>query len=660
MRAFQIFMLCMLFVNPLIAQQRMTKMTKAMKTYEAGEYTSAIDLFKEAYERSKEKEEKTYLVFLIAECYRKTDNPADAEMWYKKAISRGYKDPVAIIYHAEALKMLERYEEAMAEYQRYSELVPADSKGQEGVETCQKALQWKANPNGYIVENMKFLNSKWYDYSPAYASSDYSTIYFTSCREGSTGTEINKITGQSYSDIYTSSMDRKGSWSEPVPLGEEINTEFDDGNPNIDHSFETMYYTNCKMAKNKAFGCQILISNNQGDTWSKAEPVQISEDSVTIGQPAISPDGLTLYFVSDMSGGLGCKDIWKITRESAGGEWSTPVNMGEQINTERDEMFPYVHQDGALYFSSNGWPGMGGFDIFKAKFNTNNTWTVENMRYPINSASDDIGIVFESEREKGYLSSNRNPKGDFDIYSFTLPPLKFNILGVVKDEKDDKILTGVTVRSISSDGTTQEINSDSEGKFKFMLRPGTDYIIVTSKEGYLNGKDRETTKGLSSSKDLKTIIYMASIKEPIKLENIFWDFNSWQLRPEAMVELNKLVETLNDNPNITIELGSHTDSRGSDDFNRDLSQKRAQSVVNYLIEKGIASDRMVAKGYGESMPSKLDKKTVEKAGMFTEGTALTEQYINTLTTPEQQEMAHFLNRRTEFKVLRTDYIGGRK
>ncbi|MFW6372047.1 MAG: OmpA family protein, partial [Bacteroidota bacterium] len=327
----------------------------------------------------------------------------------------------------------------------------------------------------------------------------------------------------------------------------------------------------------------------------------------------------------------------------------------EPINTDQDEVFPYVHPDGTLYFSSNGHIGMGGLDIFKATENEDGKWEVENMKTPINSASDDFGIVFQADEERGFFSSSRGLRNNDDIYAFVLPPLKFNIEGVVKDEKTEEPLDNVLVKSIGSDGITLESTTGKKGEFKFMLRPNTDYVFLASREGYLRGKERETTKGLGKSKDFNTTIFLASIDKPIQLPNIFYDFNKADLRPESMVTLDRLVETLNDNPNVTIEIMSHTDYRGSDSFNDELSQKRAQSVVNYLIEKGIAPDRLSAKGYGETRPKTIDSKIAEEWPFFEEGVTLTEAYIKSLKSLEQQEVANQINRITEFRVLSTDY-----
>jgi peptidoglycan-associated lipoprotein len=630
------------------------KAFKAEAAFKAGEYYTAIDLYRDAYNDIRDKSKKDEILFRIAECYRFMNEPVKAELWYNKAIGKNYSNPIIYFYLAEMQKMNQKYEEAKDSYKEYKKKAPNDPRADDGIRSCDLAMQWIENPNGYQVESIKFFNSKSNDFAPAYASSDYGTVYFTSMREGSSGNAVHGATGQSFADLYVSRVDRKGAWSAPVPLV-GVNTEFDEGAPCLSKDYKTLYFTRCKSSKNKAFGCQVYYSELDGDQWGKDKIIELAADSVVIAHPAISPDELTLYFVSDMEGGKGGKDIWKVTRANKGDEWSKPENLGPQINTSGDEVFPYVHPDGTLYFSSNGLVGMGGLDIFKATPNEKGGWKVENMESPINSSADDYGITFMADQEKGFLSSSRTTRGDDDIFIFSLPPLKFNVVGVVRDEKTNQALPEATIKSISSDGITLDAKADKAGTFRLILKPNTDYIFIASKEGYLNGKERETTKGLDRSRDFKTQILLTSIEKPIELPNIFYDFAKWDLRPESMVALDKLVETLNDNPNITIELMSHTDSRGSDVDNMTLSQKRAQSVVDYLIEKGIASDRLTAKGYGETVPKTIDKKLAEQYTFLKEDAVLTEAFINALADSDLQEIAHQVNRRTEFRVLRTDY-----
>jgi peptidoglycan-associated lipoprotein len=637
------------------------KATKAYATYDAGEYYTAIDQFKDAYQKTTDKKEKLHMAFYIAECYRKTDNSSQAALWYGKVVAKDYENPLAILYYADALKMNQNYEEAKAQYQHYKELVPDDPRGSDGILSCDFSLQWMDQPSGYQVEEMKFVNSKYSDFSPEFSRSDYQELYFTSSREETTGNAENGGTGQQFTDIFFSTMDKKGKWSTPLPLPAPINTDAEEGTPVFSSDYNTMYFTRCNISKRKALGCEIFTATRQGENWDNVESLALAGDSVVIAHPALSKDQLTLYFVSDMEGsmktpeGKNSKDIWVVTRSGASGKWGTPENLAAPVNTAGDEVFPYVHPDGSLYFSSNGHIGMGGLDMFRAQKNASGQWQVENLKYPVNSSADDFGITFMNEQESGYFSSSRKGKGNDDIYSFVLPPLKFSIVGVVKNEKNDEIIPEATIKSIGSDGITLDTKTGRDGIFRFTLKPGTDYVFIAEKPGFLKGKERESTKGVAQSTEFKTEIFLASTETSIQVENIFFDLDKADLRPESMVSLDKLVETLNDNPNIVIELGSHTDSRASDEYNMDLSFRRAQSVVNYLIEKGIAKDRLVAKGYGETTPKVVDKKDHAAYAFLSEGTVLTEDYINSLGDDDRKEMAYFLNRRTEFKVLRSDY-----
>ncbi len=637
------------------AQKKRTE--KANEAYNAGEYYEAIDLYKDAYSVIQDKVERNRVVFMIAECYRKTNDPRRAELWYKKAIGRDFPDPIAQLRYADAMKMNMKYEDAIDEYKRYKELVPADPRADNGILSCELALQWMESPIGYEVQDMKYFNSRGIDFSPAFARDDYQVVYFTSSRDEALGNKTHGATGEDFTDIFESKLDRKGKWSVPVPVEGPVNTEFEDGTPSFTGDYETMYFSRCEISKRKTLGCKIFVANRTGENWGTPKPLEILSDSLVAAHPSISADELTLYFVSDIEGGFGGKDLWKVTRESKGSDWEKPVNMGPEINTQGDEVFPYIHPDGTLYFSSNGHIGMGGLDIFRAALGEDNHWKIENMQYPINSFADDFGIVFEKEMERGFFSSARKGRGNDDIYSFVLPPLKFNLIGVVRDEKTEDVIPGSTVKLIGSDGLNIQTETGDDGTFRFMLQPNTDYVFLASKEGYLNGKGRETTKGQDQSRDFRATIYIASIAKPIELSNsnVFYDFAKWDLRPEAMVSLDKLVETLNDNPNVTIELMSHTDSRDTEEFNLDLSQKRAQSVVEYLIEKGIAPDRLSAKGYGESTPKVVTKRMTEEYDFLNENDVLSVEYIDRLATVEQKEIAHQMNRRTEFRVITTDY-----
>jgi len=654
-RIFILVMVSTLVTASLVEGQKKQKDSKAQAAYDAGEYFKAIDLYKNAVNKVNDKTQKTDILFNIGECYRILGDSRSAELWYRKAVREDYQDPLIYLRLGQMMLINEKYEDAVEQFKQYVELVPDDPRGNIGIESCEAAVTWKENPTGYIVDDVRYFSSRQRDFSPAYVNEAYTELYFTSTREDAEGNETHGATGQSFADIFSSTLDRKGKWSVPVPV-ESLNSEFEDGSPAISPDFSTIYFTRCKKGKNQQLGCQIMSAKTNGRGWDEPEVV-LPElgDSVTVAHPAISPDDNTLYFVSDMPGGLGENDIWKVSR-SGGGSWGKPVNLGEEINTPGNELYPYVHRDGTLYFSSDSRVGMGGLDIYKASKDETGSWRLENMKPPINSPEDDFGIVFEADYERGFFSSSRKGRGNDDIYSFVLPPLEFSVKGVVKDERNDQVLSGSTVKSVGSDGITVETTADDEGSFRFMLKPATDYVFVASQPGYLNGKERESTRGVDQSREFEVTIYLASVTHVIELPNIFYDYAKWDLRPESMVSLDNLVETLEDNPNVTIELMSHTDSRGTPADNIELSQKRAQSVVDYLISKGIQPDRLKARGYGESQPKVVDEKVKAQYDFLQLGEILTEAFINQLPSVELQEKAHQVNRRTEFRVLSTDYI----
>jgi peptidoglycan-associated lipoprotein len=641
------------------AQKR--KAEKAYSAFNAGEYYDAIDQFKSAYSKTKRSDKVTRadLVYMIAECYRLTNDPKNAETWYKLAVRSPNSKPDAQFWLAESIKKNGKYTQAIDEYKKYKQVAPSDARADQEIRACELALDWLRNPEAYTVTELKDLNSRASDFSPAYGRDDFGMVYFTSSRDGASGKKTHGATGQNFTDIFESKVDKKSKWSTPVPV-DGINSDFEEGTPSFSSDYRELYFTRCEAGKREKKGCKIMYSKMTGDKWSEPVNLKILPDSLVAAHPAISPDGTTLYFVSDLAGGFGGKDIWKVTRSGSGGAWSQPVNLGPDINTPGDELFPYVREDGTLYFSSDGLIGMGGLDIFKANMQPDGSWIVKNMRPPINSFADDFGIVFEDSNEKGIFSSTRKGRGNDELYSFELPPLVFNVTGLVKDEKTGSPISGSVVKLIASDGNSLQAETGSGGDFKFDLRADVDYIFLASKRGYLNGKEKETTKGQDKSREFMVTIMLTPIDRPIELPNILYDFGKWDLRPESMVSLDKLVETLNDNENITIELMSHTDSRDTEEYNLELSQKRAQVVVQYLIDKGIAPERLTAKGYGESTPKVVDAAIAAQNPFLKLGATLSEQYINSLANDEQREIAHQINRRTEFKVLRTDYEAPKK
>ncbi|MCX6327171.1 MAG: OmpA family protein [Bacteroidia bacterium] len=654
-----IIMLITVTFPEVTAQKR--KSERAYSSFSAGEYFDAIDQFKATYSKTKktDKNSRTELVFMIAECYRMINDPKNAETWYKLAVKSSYSKPDAQYWLAESLKKNGKHQQAIDEFKKFKQVAPSDARADQEIRACELAIEWLRNPEAYKIDELKDINSKESDFSPAYGRDDFGLIYFTSSRDDAAGNKTHGATGQSYTDIFESRIDKKSKWSTPVPVG-VINSEFEEGTPSFSSDYKELYFTRCEEGKREKKGCIIMYSKIAGDTWSDPKNIGILPDSLVAAHPSISPDGSTLYFVSDIAGGFGKKDIWKVTMAGGGGAWSKPVNLGPDINTPGDELFPYVREDGTLYFSSDGLIGMGGLDIFKAKLQPDGSWVVQNMKPPINSFADDFGITFENGNERGIFSSTRKGKENDELYFFELPPMKFNVTGLVKDEKTGGAVNSSLVKLIASDGNSLQAESGTGGDFKFALKADVDYIFSVSKRGYLNGKEKVTTKGQEKSREFMVTILLTPIDRPIELPNILYDFGKWDLRPESMVSLDKLVETLIDNSNVTIELMSHTDSRDTEEYNQSLSQKRAQIVVQYLIDKGVEPERLSPKGYGESTPKVVDVIIASQNPFLKAGTALSDQYINSLANDEQKEIAHQVNRRTEFRVLRTDYESPKK
>ena len=650
-RIVTLFIVLLLFATGHNVYAQRQRAERGYETFAAGEYYNAIDDFKRAYSRTNrsDREGRTELSFMIAECYRLINDPENAEIWYRQAAR---SKPDAQYWLADAMKKNGKFQEALEEFRRYKQIVPSDARADQQIRACELALEWIRNPEAYRVEAIRDLNSRASDFSPAYVRDDYSMIYFTSSRDGTTSRRTHGATGQNFTDIFESRLDRNGRWSLPVPV-RGLNSEFEDGTPTFSADYSEVYFTRCETGKREQKGCMIMYSTRVGDAWSTPQNTDILPDSLIAAHPALSPDGATLYFVSDMPGGYGGKDIWYVTK--SGNSWSSPVNMGSGINTSGDELFPYMRSDGVFYFSSDGHTGMGGLDIFKAVSQPDGSWIVTNMKPPINSSADDFGIIFEGANEKGIFSSTRNGRERDNLFSFELPPVNFSVTGLVREEQTGAPVPGATVQLIASDGSNLQTETGEAGDFRFNLRANTDYIFLASKQGFLNGQERETTRGQEQSRNFMVTIMLLAIDKPIELPNILYDFGRWDLRPESMVSLDRLVETLLDNQNITIELMSHTDARDTEEFNLLLSQRRAQSVVDYLIEKGINPDRLFARGYGKSTPKVIDDELAEQYQFLRLGATLTEQYINSLANDEQREIAHQINRRTEFKVLSTNY-----
>ncbi len=640
-------------ISNISGQSKITK--KADAAHNTGEYFKAVEQYEKIFEKLSEKEDKAYVSFMLGESYRKMMNAKDAKKWYSRAVRYKYVNPLATLYYADALKVSQQYVEAKIQYQDYAKLVPDDERGKAGIESCEMALDWINNPAGYVVEPEADINSVFDDFCPSFGQSK-SEVYFTSDREGANGKDASNITGKSFSDIFLVQKDRKGAWSVPVPIPGKVNTSASEGAAVLIHEGAIMYYSSCKQVEGANMGCKIYKSKQTPEGWSEGELIEIIGDSsVSISHPAISEDELTLYFVSDSIPGyktIGGKDIWYVQRPSVNAKWGKPVNAGKQINTKGDEKFPFISKSNILYFSSDGHPGLGGLDIFKAE-QENGIWKVSNMKPPINSSENDFGITMYDETENGYFTSSRGKS--IDIYEFRKPPLIFIVKGTVVNSSTEEPLPEAKVTLTQQNGKQMDVLSASDGSFIFNIDADIDFYVVAEKEKFLRRRINESTKGLKVSKTFILKLDLGPMKDVFELPNIEYDVADSTLRPESMVSLDKLVDLLSVNSNITIELSSNTDFRGSDDYNYKLSKGRANSVVKYLISKGIKADRLTPVGNGEKNPKVVDAHIAAKYDFLKYGDILSEEFITKLDTDEKKEICHQLNRRTEFRVLRDDY-----
>lgn len=632
---------------------------RADAAFNASEYYNAIALYKNAYNKITDNpEKKAEIAYRAGYCYRRISKSDHAELWFAKAIELLYAEPVVYLHYADALRMNEKYDDAIEQYEKYLKFDKDSYLAERGIQSCRLAQKWTNNSTPYKVVNVAWINSEYSDFSPTWGNTDQSIMYFTSSREGTMGDDIHGGSGQNFSDIFSVSKDSKGSWSTPYLLEEPLNTYDEEGTPCLNSDYSAMLFTRCEYSDKKESTCKLYLSVALGDVWNKPELFKVGtekKDSSLYAHPSLAIDGLKLYFTSDRAGGEGGYDIWFIERATREDAWGEPQNAGNVVNSEGDEMYPYIRDDGTLYFSSNGHHGMGGFDLFRVNLDAKGKEQIVNLMYPLNSPADDFGILFENNAERGFFSSNRKGSvGYDDIWSFSLPPLEFSVTGKVVNEVTRKPLANTKVKLIGNNGVSLEAKTDAKGNYSFDLLPSANYIIMATSKGFLNGKQKITTEGLEESKDFEADIEMTAIDIPVEIPNIMYDFGKWTLRPESIVSLEKLIEILEDNPNIIIELGSHSDYRGSESINREISQKRAQAVVDFLILKGVDSRRLVPKGYGSDVPKKADRKVTYQYDFIREGTVLNRQYIESLPA-NKQEIAHQLNRRTEFKVLSTNY-----
>ena len=635
---------------------------KAEQSYAIGEYYTASIHYKKSYSRTppKEKAKRAVRAFKMGECYRRIGYTQKAIAAYTSAIRYKTTDSLAYLHLARQQLKVGQYKQAALNFNQYLEFDPENELAKNGLLSCELAPQWKAKPNQYTVRKEAIFNSRRSDYSPMLVGDDADQLVLSSTRNDATGDDISGVTGLKFGDLFFSRKNEQGKW-QPVDVIEgEVNTEYDEGASCLSPDGKTMYFTRCSSDPDYPRYAEIWKSTRSDASWGKPTKCAISRDTLSsFAHPAVSPDGQWLYFVSDTPGGEGGLDIWRtrILENGFGGM----ENLGRPINTAGDEMFPAFRPNGDLYFSSDGHPGMGGLDIFRAYEDSIRGMVVENQQFPLNSSADDFGMTFEGVHHRGYFSSSRNEtKGWEHIFSFECPEILQTVTGWVY-EKDGYELPSALVYMVGNDGTNLKLSVKGDGSFTQVLTPGVDYVLLGTCKGYLNVKNHIRVEQSEESEEYVLQFPLPPINVPVLIDNIFYEFDKADLTPESTEALDQLVGMMNENPNITIELSAHCDYRGNDNYNQRLSQRRAESVVRYLVEHGIASDRLTAVGYGESRPKVITKKLAETllAGEpkveVHENDTLTEAYILNIKDKDEQEVLNALNRRTEFRVLRTTY-----
>ena len=632
-------------------------MKKGDKFYAVGEYYDAAAQYRKAYTQTpnKERELKGQRAMKMAECYRRILLTNKAITAYNNAVRYKQDDSLTHFYLGQLHLKNGNYKEAARQFQTAMDSLPQTDPhwqlAKTGLHSAQMVPQWKKETSPYTVKRENQFNSRRAEFSPMLAGDDNEQLFFTSTRNQAQGDEYSGITGSKAADIFMAQKDDKGKWGKPQAIDSELNSAFDEGVCSFSPDGRTMYLTQCKTDANYPRFATIVASSRSDATWSKPTEITISKDTLTsFAHPAVSPDGEWLYFVSDMPGGLGGYDIWRC-RLFGNNEVGTIENLGPLVNTAGDEKFPAFRPNGDFYFSSDGHPGMGGLDIYILKKGARN---LEHPVGPLNSQGDDFGMTFEGRYNRGYFSSNRGDTRGYDhIYSFYNPEIVQTVKGWVY-EQDGYELTAAQVYMVGNDGTNLKLSVRGDGSFTQEIKPGVDYVFLGTCKGFLNHQEQLRVEPVTKSEEYVLQFPLANISAPVLIENIFYDFDKATLRPESQTALDELVNLLNENPNITIELSAHTDYKGSAQYNERLSQRRAESVVNYLIAHGIASDRLTPKGYGEGKPKKIKRKVAEKYPFLKEGDVLKEEFVVQLPE-EQQEQCNQLNRRTEFIVLRTTY-----
>jgi peptidoglycan-associated lipoprotein len=631
---------------------------KANRLYGYGEYYTAAAQFGNVYRRlnANEKTTKALVAFRRGECFRKLNQPAKAEAEYKKALRYRPNDDTTRLRLAQTLHKNAKYEEAARSYEAYLAFHPEDTLALNGLMACHRVGTWAKETSRYIVRKATLFNSTKGDFCPSLQPEDYTTLFFTSSSRLKKDKKPSSITGLPDNDFWTSRMDVTKKWTKPECVQGSINSDFDEGAGTFSSDGKTFYFTRCVTKSDSiqnSSQAELFRATRSGSEWSTPEKLRVHRDSTAVfAHPAVSPDGLWLYFVSDVKGGYGGKDLWRCPIEKNG--FGPIENLGAEINTAGDELFPSFRADGTLYFSSDGLPGFGGLDLFKAVPDSATGWKVDNLLSPINSSGDDFGITFFGNEDRGYFSSNRKEVKGYDkIYSFELPSPNAEIKGVVLDRFGEPV-PDATLRVVNDKGLNTKTRADKNGRYTLSVEKEANYALLATCRSYLNSAEQCYIPKTNSDSAYVVDFSLTPLHKAIRMENVLFEFGKWELTASSVTALDELLKILNDNPHIVVEIGAHTDRVGTEAYNDSLSARRAESVVKYLISRGIDTERLQAHGYGKSQPVVVDSYLHDRFVVFKEGTELSESFLETLS-PKQQELADQINRRCEFKVLKTTY-----
>lgn len=610
------------------------KVRDGQTAFDVKQYKVAIPFLKKDYDKAKISSEKGKIAYMLGESYNNLNNPLEAIDWYKRAYDNQYEPIEALKNYAFALKATQQYEDAHQAFKELGIEIGSPYEYRKEMTACKVAIEWtEAKEKEYSVKLLDF-NSGFADYSPTLYKNNQ--LVFTSDRTSAAGEEKYNWTGNDFSDLFV--VDLKSNIVEAFDT--KLNTPLNEGTVTFSRDFSEVYFTRCFGDKRNDFYCKLMVSKIDGDSWSEPKVLDFVKDNINYGHPTLSEDGSTLYFSCNDDEGWGGYDIYMVERTPDG--WGTPILMSRSINTIGNEMFPYIDKD-TLYFSSDAHTGMGGLDIFRT-YRMGSDWTpVFNLKSPINSGADDFGYAIDYEAPKrsdilevGYFSSTRdNGAGNDDIYRFEKRPLpppppieegeepepivyKMILNGYILEKiyadpgnPDSKVLGRKPLNNarvqVNFNGKTENFTVGEDGLFTMELKESMDYNFFASKEEYLNNENRFSTKGIGKDPKNPVLTFEVEIEldrifrdREIVLEDIYYDFDRWFIRDDAKPTLDALTRALQLNPDRKIQLSSHTDCRGNDNYNQSLSQKRAQSAVDYLISKGIDPNRLTAVGYGEN------------------------------------------------------------